>query len=85
MHDVFAWAISIGTTFGAIGTVWALLYTANPEVFMMSLYLVVSFVMTYISASAAIGVLSWLFFGRFLVSMIASHDDVPAICAVSCK
>jgi hypothetical protein len=26
-----------------------------------------------------------LFFGRFLASMISSHDDVPAICAVSCK
>ena len=59
-------------------------YTANPIYFMDLLHWPISFTMTYL-APATIGLLSRFLFGRFLAGMIASHNDIPDVCAVSCK
>ena len=69
---------------GAI-SVLGLLLDVKP-IFAMELLYWLSFAMLYIlSKSAAIYFHIWFESGRKLALMIASHDNDPAICAVSCK
>jgi hypothetical protein len=84
INEVFGWVLYIGATVGTIGTIIAAVYTANPIYFMDLLHWPISFTMTYL-APTTIGLLSQFLFGQFLAGMIASHDDIPDICEVSCK
>ena len=75
-----------GAVLSAIVGALYTLYTLNPAVVMnYFMYWPIRFVMAYISTSAAIEVLSFLNFGRYLANMILFHDDDPGTCAESCK
>jgi hypothetical protein len=82
IQDILIWSVG---TFTAVGTFGWFLHSANPIVFMDLVHWLICFTMAYISTPATIWLLPWILFGRFLVGMISSHEDVPAICAASCK
>eukprot|EP01036_Dinobryon_divergens_P037564 gene37564-49164_t len=82
IQNVLFWSFGVFSFLFSIGV---FLHTANPIVFMDLVHWFICVTMAYISTPATIWLLSWILFGRFLVGMISSHEDVPAICAASCK
>ena len=80
IQNVLVGGSAVGTTIVAV------LYALNPAIVMnYFMYWLISIIMAYISTPAAIGVLSFINFGKYLAGMIQSHNDDPATCAASCK
>jgi hypothetical protein len=78
IQNLITWIIGVA----AIG---GFFYSFTPIFFMDMLYILIKFLIDYISASGVIRLLSGLLFGRFLTGVIETHGDLPEIGVASCK